>query len=458
MAYPTDQIAVQEEQSLAQVPHNRAAEEATIGAVMLDSNMFHECRLHIKSAEEFYIHRHRMMWAAYEALFDQRKPVDLITLSEQLEKQGQLEDVGGSAYITSLLSQVAFTYNAPSYAEMVHKDFVRRQMLGAANKIATIVYDKTKELDDVISSSTHALSSAVLAGTPSRIHTISQAVSIVYDKIEERAKAGLPPGIPTGFLDLDNLLGGGAQNSDLYMVAGRPGKGKTAILFQMAVNAAYYKVEQKVYKKRVAIFSLEMPEEQVILRMIAQMTGIDFQQLRSGRIPELKISEYISAIDILSQLDIVIDDTPAISPAYVRSRCEILNSERKLDIVFLDSLNLMKSGLKFNRGDQEVDYNARELKNVAREFDIPVWVAHQMNRGIEHRSDNARPILADLQEGGEKDSDFVMFVYHDEDEIKKKINFSELIVGKHRNGPTANIPVVFIQNKTKFENATRGQQ
>ena len=341
---------------------------------------------------------------------------------------------------------------------MVHKDFVRRQMRGAANKIASIVYDKKKELDDVISSSTHALSSAVLAGTPSRIHTISQAVSIVYDKIEDRAKAGLPPGIPTGFLDLDNLLGGGAQNSDLYMVAGRPGKGKTAILFQMAVNAAYYKVEQKVYKKRVAIFSLEMPEEQVILRMIAQMTGIDFQQLRSGRIPELKISEYISAIDILSQLDIVIDDTPAISPAYVRSRCEILNSERKLDIVFLDSLNLMKSGLKFNRGDQEVDYNARELKNVAREFDIPVWVAHQMNRGIEHRSDNARPILADLQEGGEKDSDFVMFVYHDEDEIKKKINFSELIVGKHRNGPTANIPVVFIQNKTKFENATRGQQ
>lgn len=273
--------------------------------------------------------------------------------------------------------------------------------------------------------------------------------------IDERGKSLIFPGIPTGLVDLDKLLGGGAQDSDFLVIAGRPGQGKTSLLLQLAKYAAHYTANQKVFQKRVAIFSLEMPEEQVVLRLLAQTSGIDYQVLRSGRIPELQIAPYIHALEELSYLDIVIDDTPGVSPSHIRSRCEIINSEKKLDVVFVDSLNLMRSGIDFKgRTDLEVDYNATELKNIARDFSIPVWAAHQMNRNKEYRGGNSRPILSDLRESGEQPTDVVMFLWHRLNEENPKIfDSSEIIVEKQRNGPTGSIPVVFLGAHTKFESA-----
>ena len=207
-------------------------------------------------------------------------------------------------------------------------------------------------------------------------------------------------------------------------------------------------------RKRVVFFSLEMSQEQLQLRLLAQISGIDYQQLESGTYPESKEPTYIAALDELAQLDIVIDDTPAVTPAYVGARLKILNMEKKVDIFFVDSLNLMTSNVDFqNRTDLAMDQKAMDLKNIARSVNIPCWVAHQMNRSVERRSENAKPILSDLAEGGERPTDVVIFIWHKVDEIKNEIERSELCVEKHRNGPTGDVPVVFRKELTLFESA-----
>jgi len=438
------------------LPNNREAEEGVIGAVMIDPETFHACRVHLSSRDEFYIDRHKMIWDAYERMFKNKVPVDIVTLTDELDNLGTLHEVGGPAYITALISNVPSSLNAVAYAIIVHEHYTRRRMITAANEIASVAYNEGIDLDEGISKVTHALSQAVATSTNAKAHPISDGLKRVDEKIEERGRHEIRPGIPTGLVDLDELFGGGAQNSDLLLIAGRPGQGKTSLVLQILKNSARYAAHQKTYEKRVAMFSLEMPEEQVILRLISQITGIDFQQLRAGKIPNNKFAEYVHALEELSSLDIVIDDTPGISPAYVRSRCEILNAERKLDAIFLDSLNLMRSGLNFKRLDQEVDYNATELKTIAREFNVPFWVAHQMNRNKEHRGFESRPVLSDLREGGDQPADIVIFIHHElKDGDIKQIKLSELIVAKHRNGPTDNIAVVFRGAHTKFESAFR---
>lgn len=438
------------------LPYNKEAEEAAIGAVMIDPSAFHEIRVHIESPEEFYVHKHRMVWKAYEELQKNKMQIDIITVADQLNKQGDLQDVGGDAYITGLIGRVAASFNAADYARIVHENSVRRKMIEAANSIATLAYKGDSPLDEITSKATHSLSTAISAAATQNVFTISQSLSLVYDKIEERAQSKILPGIPTGLIDLDRLMGGGAQDSDLLLIVGRPGQGKTSLLMQIARYGALYRVEGRQFEKRVVIFSLEMPQEQLTLRLISQLSGIDFQVLRSGKIPDNKQDAFIKAIDDLSQLDIVIDDRPGVSGAYIRSRVEMLSAEKKVDMVLVDSLNLMRSGLKFGeRRDAETDHNARELKLLAREGNIPVWASQQMNRGIEHRGDNARPKLADLQEGGEKDADFVLFVHSTFEDDKKKIKSTELISEKHRNGPTGSIDVVFNSAFTRFENAAK---
>lgn len=435
------------------VPHSREAEEAAIGAVLINPEAYYHVKQHIKTSEEFYIHRLRWVWEAYEALKAKETDIDLLTISDQLNRKGLLDEIGGSAYLTSLISQVPSSLNAENYAELVHEQYVRRKLISAANEIASLAY-KDASLEDLLSQSTGVLSDAMAAGIRARTVTLSEGLIALDRKIEDRRKNGKKLGIPTGLVDLDKKLGGGAKDGDLLMISARPGKGKTSLLLQLCRNAAMYREGSLEPRKRVVFFSLEMSQEQLQLRLLAQISGIDYQQLESGTYPESKEPTYIAALDELAQLDIVIDDTPAVTPAYVGARLKILNMEKKVDIFFVDSLNLMTSNVDFqNRTDLAMDQKAMDLKNIARSVNIPCWVAHQMNRSVERRSENAKPILSDLAEGGERPTDVVIFIWHKVDEIKDVIERSELCVEKHRNGPTGDVPVVFRQEHTLFESA-----
>lgn len=435
------------------VPHSREAEEAAIGAVLINPEAYYHVKQHIKTSEEFYIHRLRWVWEAYEALKAKETDIDLLTISDQLNRKGLLDEIGGSAYLTSLISQVPSSQNAENYAELVHEQYVRRKLISAANEIASLAY-KDASLEDLLSQSTGVLSDAMAAGIRARTVTLSEGLIALDRKIEDRRKNGKKLGIPTGLVDLDKKLGGGAKDGDLLMISARPGKGKTSLLLQLCRNAAMYREGSLEPRKRVVFFSLEMSQEQLQLRLLAQISGIDYQQLESGTYPESKEPTYIAALDELAQLDIVIDDTPAVTPAYVGARLKILNMEKKVDIFFVDSLNLMTSNVDFqNRTDLAMDQKAMDLKNIARSVNIPCWVAHQMNRSVERRSENAKPILSDLAEGGERPTDVVIFIWHKVDEIKNVIERSELCVEKHRNGPTGDVPVVFREQHTLFESA-----
>lgn len=435
------------------VPHSREAEEAAIGAVLINPEAYYHVKQHIKNSEEFYIHRLRWVWEAYEALKAKETEIDLLTISDHLERKGLLNEAGGSAYLTSLINQVPNSMNAANYAELVHEHYVRRKIIAAANEIATLAY-KDDTLENILSQSTGALSDAMAAGIRARTVTMSEGLIALDSKIEDRRVNGKKLGIPTGLIDLDKKLGGGAKDGDLLMISARPGKGKTSLLLQLCRNAAEYREGSLEPRKRVVFFSLEMSQEQLMLRLLAQISGIDYQQLESGTFPDSKNQIYLNALDELAQLDIVIDDTPAVTPAYIGSRLKILNMESKVDIFFVDSLNLMTSNIDFkNRTDLAMDQKAMDLKNIARGMNIPCWVAHQMNRSVERRSENAKPMLSDLAEGGERPTDVVIFIWHEVDEIKNEIKRSELCLEKHRNGPTGDVPVVFREEHTLFENA-----
>lgn len=434
------------------VPHSREAEEAAIGAVLINPEAYYHVKQHIKTSEEFFIHRLRFVWEAYEVLKSKDTDIDLLTLSDQLNRKGLLDEVGGSAFLTSLITQVPNSNNTENYAAIVHEHYVRRKLLSAANEIASLAY-KDETLEGILSQSTGVLSDAMAAGIRARTATVSEGLIALDKKIEERRETKKPVGIPTGLKDLDKKLGG-AKDGDLLMVSGRPGQGKTSLLLQIGKNSAMYREGSLEPRKRVVIFSLEMSAEELLMRLLSQMSGIDYQQLESGTFHENKVPDYLNALDELAQLDIVIDDTPAVTPAYVGSRLNILNMEKKVDIFFVDSLNLMKSNTNYqNRTDLAMDEKAMDLKNIARGLNIPCWVAHQMNRGVERRSENAKPMLSDLAEGGERPTDIVIFIWHKKDETKDEIERSELCVEKNRKGPTGDVPVVFKKELTLFESA-----
>jgi replicative DNA helicase len=280
---------------------------------------------------------------------------------------------------------------------------------------------------------------------------IQQVLSEVYDRIFQLSKQDEEIyGVPTGLIDLDRLLGG-MQQSDLLIVAGRPGSGKTGFLLSVAKNAAMK------HRKHVAIFSLEMSNEQLVQRLIAQETGIDTQRMRSGKFEESEWPLFTHAIDVMSEPMIFLDDTPAITPLQLHTKCRRLDMEHHLDLVIVDYLQLMSGETRSDNRVQEVSYISRKLKALARELKVPVLAAAQLSRSVEQRSDK-KPVLSDLRESGslEQDADIVMFIHHDQDQDNKEETGqvkTTIMVAKHRNGPTKDIDIVFRTNLAKFENA-----
>jgi replicative DNA helicase len=402
------------------------------------------------SADDFYIHRHKWIWDAFTSLHEQRIPIDLLTVSDELDRRGQLSEVGGPAYLTSLVNQVPSSLNAESYGRIVESHSIRRKMINAANQIASIAYNEQTNVMDVMDEAEKAVFNVSERRLKHDLQPIKSVLSEYYDRIDDLAKR--PEeffGVPTGFIDLDKMLTG-LQPSDLLIIAGRPGQGKTGFLLSVAKNAAL------THKKHVAIFSLEMSNEQVVQRLIAQETGIDSQRLRTGKIGEHEWPLFTHSIEVFGDTHIYLDDTPAITPLQLRTKCRRLHMEFGLDLVIVDYLQLMGGDTRNDNRVQEVSYISRNLKVLARELNVPVLAAAQLSRAVEQRSDK-RPVLSDLRESGslEQDADIVMFIYRPDQYEKEtdKQNVAEIIISKHRNGPVGSVELIFRNALAKFENA-----
>jgi replicative DNA helicase len=431
------------------IPHNREAEEAVVGAVLINPEVYYDVAQFLQ-ADDFYIHRHRWIWEAFTSLHEQRIPIDLLTINEELDRKGQLAEIGGPAYLTALVNQVPTSLNAESYGHIVESHSIRRKMINAANSIASMAYNENSTVDNVMDEAEKAVFNVSERRLRHDLQPIKVVLSEYYDRIDDLAKRDEEIfGVPTGFIDLDKLLGG-LQSSDLLIIAGRPGQGKTGFLLSVAKNAAL------THKKHVAIFSLEMSNEQVVQRLIAQETGIDSQRLRTGKLQENEWPLLTHAVEVMSDTQIFLDDTPAITPLQLRTKCRRLHLEHHLDLIIVDYLQLMGGETRNENRVQEVSYISRNLKVLARELNVPVLAAAQLSRAVEQRSDK-RPVLSDLRESGslEQDSDIVMFIYRPDQYEKdtNKQNVAEIIIAKHRNGPVGSVELIFRNALAKFENA-----
>jgi replicative DNA helicase len=428
------------------IPHSREAEEAVIGAVLINPEAYHEVAAFLQG-EDFFIHRHRFIWEAITRLHDRRSPVDFLTISEELERMGRLAEVGGPAYLTSLINFTPTSLHAEAYGHIIEQEAIRRRMLEAASQVAKLAYQEDAPLEMVINESEKALFSASDRILSQDIRPISQVLGDLYDNVEKRSQQKEIFGMPTGFTNLDRLLQG-MQPSDLLIIASRPGMGKTSLLLSVVRHAV------QVHQKRIAVFTLEMSSEQVAQRLVAQETGIDTQRLRSGQLADKEWPLFTQAVEVLGDTNLFLDDTPAITPLKMRSKCRRLHREHGLDLIVVDYLQLMSGGGHFENRVQEVSFITRELKVLARELNVPVLAAAQLSRAVEQRADK-HPLLSDLRESGsiEMDADVVMFLYRSQQTETNTL--VDVIVVKHRNGPTGTVKLVFQSELAKFENAVR---
>jgi replicative DNA helicase len=448
-----DDFQLTEEEPITDIqvqPHNRQAEEAVIGAVMINPDSFFELGQFLKP-DDFYIVRNGWIWSSFSRLHEARVPIDFLTVVEDLEKNNQLADAGGSAYLMALINQTPTSLHAETYGHMVEETAMRRRMLSSANDLARLAYDQKTPLDTVIDTAEKSIFAISERRTHKDVQLIKDVASEYYDRVDKMSgRSDEIYGVPTGLVDLDNLLGG-LQKSDLLIIAGRPSMGKTGFMLSVAKNAA------QMYKKHVAMFSLEMSNEQLVQRLVAQETGIDTQRLRSGKLKDDEWPLFTQAIETLGETHIFLDDTPAITPMQMRTKCRRLHMEYHLDLVIIDYLQLMSSDSRNDNRVQEVSYISRNLKILARELNVPVLAAAQLSRAVELRADK-RPILSDLRESGslEQDADIVMFIHRPDllDKDNPRANLAEIIVAKHRNGPVhSGIELVFRSNLARFDNA-----
>ncbi|MBQ6343602.1 MAG: replicative DNA helicase [Anaerolineaceae bacterium] len=441
-------------EEINQVPHSREAEEAVLGAILINPEKYFDVSQIINS-RDFYIHRNRWVWEAYGALFEKGQAIDVQTVCEELDAKGHLGEVGGKVFFYNLTSKTPSSMHAESYANIVLDKSQRRSLIEAGQKMIELAYDSKKELNEVLGESEEMMVSISEKRDRKEIIPITDVLSNVYDQVRLLYQKGEDiVGVPSGLIDLDRLLGG-FQKSDLIIVAGRPGMGKTGFMLTVLRNAALRA------KKRVAMFSLEMSNEQLVHRLISQQTGISTQKLRTGKLTNDDLTFFIEAIDILGETKIFLDDTPAITPMQLRSKCRRLHMEHHLDLIIIDYLQLMTGDSGNDNRVQEVSSISRALKMLAKDLDVPVLTAAQLSRGVERRDPKEGPMLSDLRESGslEQDADIVMFLHNpnvgQEEEHPELEGAMKLIVRKNRHGEVKDIDLVFLKNQARFENAAR---
>ena len=427
-------------------PHNTEAEEAILGSLLIDPDDIFKVASFL-SPEDFYRERNGWIYDAIRDLHNRREPADFVTLCNELERRGQLEEVGGAAHITSLINAVPTAIHAEHYGHIVERTAILRRLISAAGQIAGIAYEEAEDVDEVVDRAEQILFGVSQRRIARDLVPMKQIIGDYYDRIDYLYQhRGEPVGIPTGFPMLDKLLGG-LQDSDLVIVAGRPSMGKTSLVLSMTQTAA------RKFNQHTAFFSLEMSAEQLVQRLVSAETGIDSQKLRLGNLEDDEWPIFVQATGILSEVPIFIDDTPSISALQMRTKARRLHAEHGLDLIIVDFLQLMRGDVRSENRVQEISSISRSLKGLARELNVPVLAVSQLSRAVESRQDHI-PILSDLRESGsiEQDADVVMFVYREEmynpdTELK---NIADIIVAKHRNGPTGKIPLFFKKSLAQF--------
>lgn len=430
-------------------PQNIEAEEAILGALLIDPDAIIRIAA-ILHPEDFYREKHGWIYDIALNLHERREPIDFLTVCDELERREQLDQVGGPAFITSLINAVPTSIHAEHYAHIVERTATRRRLIDAASQIAVLAYQEADDVEEVVDHAEQILFGISERRIARELVPVRQVLSEYYDRIEYLTRhRGEMIGIPTGFTDIDKLLGG-LQRSDMVILAARPSVGKTSLALSFGHNAA------KKYGQRVAFFSLEMSNEQVVQRLISAETGIDSQRLRRGEIADEEWGRFVKATSDLAETHLFIDDTPGISALEMRTKARRLHAELGLDLVIVDYLQLMRGDYRSENRVQEISSISRSLKALARELNVPILALSQLSRGVESRTDK-RPILSDLRDSGaiEQDADVVIFIYRDEmyNENTERKNIADIIVAKHRNGPTGTVALYFKKELAQFREA-----
>jgi len=427
-------------------PHSIEAEQSVLGSMLMDKESIIVV-LEVLKPDDFYKEAHREIFESIYNLFDKEEPVDLITLTEELKKRGTLEAIGGIPYINSLSEGVPITANVKYYADIVEEKSTLRKLIKSSEEIINMSFASDTEVPQVLELAEKNIYDISQNRYQEGFAPIRSVLSETFDRIEELYENKKPiTGLTSGFLDLDRKLSG-FHKSDLILVAARPAMGKSAFALNLAQNAAIKA------SASVAIFSLEMSKEQLMLRMLASESMVDLNKIQNGHLDEKEWGKIANAMLPLSQAKIYFDDTAGISITEMRSKCRRLKMESGLDLVLIDYLQLMEGDGRPENRQQEISSISRNLKVMAKELNCPVIALSQLSRAAELRADH-RPILSDLRESGaiEQDADLVMFLYRDEyyfpDSEKK--NVAEVIISKHRHGETGTIELLWAGEFQKF--------
>lgn len=438
-------------------PQVKELEEAVLGAVMIEQNAINEV-IDILKDESFYVDAHQRIWRAIRLLFQNQAPIDLLTVTEQLKKNGDLDAAGGPFYVAQLTNKIGSAANAEYHARLIAEKHIQRMLISTSSEIIKDAYEDSTDVFDLLDKAEKNLFAIAENSLKRNSEDIGSIISGELKEIDIRMNNTEDHlnGVASGFLNLDQLTGGW-QKSDLVILAARPAMGKTAFTLALARNAAVD------HKKGVAIFSLEMSSVQLVQRLISMETQISSDKIRKGNLEDWEYQMLTRKIDGLKSAPIFIDDTPAINVFELRSKCRRLKQQHDIQLVVIDYLQLMSGSIDGKSGnrEQEISQISRSLKGLAKELQIPVIALSQLSRAVETRGGDKKPILSDLRESGaiEQDADIVLFLYRGEyygleqdAEGNPTKDIAEVIIAKHRNGPVGSVRTRFIGKLAKFEN------
>ncbi len=447
MANPSDILKVP--------PHDDTAEKSVLGAILLDASAIHNVTEFLR-VDHFYKKGHGMIFEAMIELFEQQQPIDIVTLRNQLRSDGNIKVVGGQAYLSELIESVPTSAYVEYYGRIVKDMYMKRKLIEIASKTVERAFMDTGDIKIIMDEVESDIFTLAEQQHYREFVPLKEALSDSYERLEElqKTKDGMR-GVPTGFASLDNKLAG-LQKSALYILAARPGVGKTTFSLNIALHAAFKA------KQTVGFFSLEMSKEELVDRLLVGHADIDAWRLKTGRLTEEDNRKLIEAMGELSEANMFIDDTPGASVLEMRTKARRLKSEKNLGLVVVDYLQLADPGRRFESRTQEVSYISLNLKNLARELQVPVLALSQLSRSVEQRG-TGKPVLSDLRESGsiEQDADVVMFIYKDNEnddllDTGKKI--IKIDIAKHRGGATGEIEMMFRGDRVKFYDSANNIQ